>query len=337
MEITEEKLYAAFGLNPEQGGKEQETAEPAGDSQETQGTEAQGEAEGQGEGTQETESQAEDRTGGQDPEPPEKSGDQSDTGEEQPDDQSSRTEPVQSEEQRRANAARRRQAETQAAIDAAVNRARQQWEQERNEQQETFFRQAGLVNPFTKEPITNMEEFHAWREEQDNKKLQKELQSGKLTKETLNALIEQNPVMQDLKEAQEKRRREAEQIREQAMKESVERQLEEIRKTDPSIRTVGDLLGKPYGQALYQAVRRGNNFVDAFYLATRGQAEEAQRRAAQQAAVNNITGKNHLRETSIGGRPGATVTREEREMYQLFNPKATDAEIQKFQNKFKKG
>ena len=337
MEITEEKLYAAFGLDPNggnaAGGNDQGIADPEPDTDgKNDGDVAQGD--GQDGGTGNPEGAAPRIRADQN----EANGtDGQNAGEADADGNTPDQSGVQSEEERRTNAARRRQAETQAAVDSALRQARQQWEQERSEQQTSFFKQAGLINPFTKEPITNMEEFRAWRDRQDEQKLQKELQSGKLTKETLNGLIDSNPTVQEMRQSQEARRREAEQARQQAMQESVQRQLEEIRKTDPSVRDVADLLGKPYGKALYEFVKKGNNFVDAFYLATRGQMLEAKRQAAQQAAVNNITGKDHLKATSIGGRPGATVTQEEREMYHLFNPKASESDIQKFQNKFKKG
>lgn len=310
MEITEEKLYRAWGLDPEEGGKESEVAE-------------QSEAPEQEEAAEENsgiEAQAEEEAA----EPaPEEGGNESDVAEQTP-------------EQRRENAARRRQQETQAAIEEAVRLAVQTRDRQHEEEMQNFFGQAGLVNPFTKEPITNMEEFRAWREEQDNQKLQKELQSGKLTKETLNGLIEQNPAVQAARQAQLQETQRAQQAQEQAFLQDVETQLQEIRKTDPSIRNVSDLMNRPYSQEFYAAVKRGNNFLDAFYLATRGQQLQETGEKARQSAVNNLTGKNHLKATSIGGKAGASITPEEREMYRLFNPGATDAEIQKFQNRVKK-
>lgn len=311
MEITEEKLYAAFGLD--QGGKEQEPAETAEDPEEAaeSGTEAAEEPE--------TNTPAEPEET-QEPEQPE-----------EPEDEG------QSAEERREHAARRRQAEMQEAIQAAVQQALQQREQEYAEQQNQFFRQAGLVNPFTKEPITNMDEFHAWREEQDNQKLQRELSSGKLTRETLDALIEQHPAVQAARQAQQEREQQAQAQQEEAFRQSVEQQLIEIRKTDPSIRNISDLMNRPYSAAFYEAVKRGNNFADAFYLATRGQEQAQIAEAARQSAMNNLNGKNHLKPTSFGGKAGATVTADERQMYRLFNPDASDEAIQKYQNKYRKG
>ena len=310
MEITEEKLYAAFGLD--QGGKEQEPAEPAEDPNEAaeSGTEAAEEPE--------TETPAEPEET-QEPEQPEEPKDEG-----------------QSAEERREHAARRRQAEMQEAIQSAVQQALQQRDQEYADQQNLFFQQAGLVNPFTKEPITNMDEFRAWREEQDNQKLQRELSSGKLTKETLDALIEQHPAVQAARQAQLEREQQQQAQQEEAFRQSVEQQLIEIRKVDPSITNISDLMNRPYSAAFYEAVKRGNNFADAFYLATRGQEQAQIAEAARQSAMNNLNGKNHLKPTSFGGKAGATVTADERQMYKLFNPDASDEAIQKYQKEKRK-
>jgi len=323
MDITEEKLYAAFGLD--QGGKEQEPAEPAEDQEETaeNGAEA-GETGSQDNGSGDGRSDAESRE-------EETDGPESGTGEPEEGGEG------QTPEERREHAARRRQQETQEAIQAAVQQALQQREQEYAEQQELFFRQAGLVNPFTKEPITNMDEFRAWREEQDNQRLQRELQSGKLTKETLDELIDKHPAVQAARQRQAQQEQQVQAQREEAFRQSVEQQLAEIRKTDPSITKLSDILEKPYGTAFYEAVKRGNNFADAFYLATRGQEQEQIAEAARQSAIKNIAGKNHLKPTSFGGKAGATVTADERKMYKLFNPNASDEAIQKYQNKYRKG
>ena len=313
MEITEKKLYAAFGL---EGEKAQEPAEPAADpaAEETAGSETESTVE---------ETAPEESTAAPEGEPEETPAEEQEAG--------------QSPEERRENAARRRQQELQAAIQEAVQEALQQREQEYLSQQEQFFRQAGLVNPFTKTPITNMDEFRAWREEQDNQRLQRELQSGKLTKETLNELIEQHPAVQAAKQKQLEDEQQIQAEQEEAFRKNVEQQLIEIRKTDPTVRSISDLMNRPYSQAFYEAVKRGNNFVDAFYLATRGQEKEQIAEAARQSAVNNLTGKNHLKPTSFGGKAGATVTAEDRKMYRLFNPDASDEAIQKYQNKYMKG
>ena len=308
MEITEEKLFAAFGVEKDAGEKESEAAEQIEEDVEDEATVNESDDEPAEE--QEPVTDTEDET--------------DDAGE-------------QSAEERRENAARRRQVEQQAAIDAAVKAAldaqRQQYDAERQE----FFQQAGVVNPYTNTPITNMEEFRAWREEQENRRIQKELSSGKLTKETLEGLIDKHPAVQAARQAQEQEAARAQEAQTQQFLQDVEGQLAEIRKTDPSVQNVADLMNKSYSKAFYEAVQHGNNFLDAFYLATRGMQFENVEEKARQSAINNLTGKNHLKATSVGGRAGATITPEERAMYRLFNPTATDQEIQRYQNKFKKG
>lgn len=325
MEITEEKLYAAFGLDPNKGEKEQEPAEPIED-QESQGAEEQENQE-----TQDQEEARDDQSGDREDIPEDEAGEETEGNED------SEGSKPQTEQQRRENAARRRQQEQQAAIDSAVRQALEARDAEFRKQQETFFKQAGLINPFTRTPITNMDEFEQWRVKQEEEKLQKELKAGKLTRETLNTLIESNPTVQAARQTQEEQSRAAEQQKEMALAQEMERQLAEIRKTDPSIQSLSDLMNKPYGREFYAAVKRGNNFVDAFYLATREQTAAQTAEAARQSAMNNITGKKHLKTTSFNAKAGATVTDEEKKMFQLFNPSATDADIQKYQNKYKKG
>lgn len=317
MEITEDKVFAAFGLSREEeagSGQEEETADSAA-------TEA-----GQDPESEARENTAEEQAPDGEPE--------QDEGEDSSEEHAPAQE--QTPEERRANAARRRQQETQAAIDAAVHKALAERDRQQATQMEEFFKRASLSNPITGEPIRSMEEFEAWHKAQEEQRIRDELQEGKLTEETLSSLIDRHPSVQAMRQQQEQQRLAAEQAQNAAMEQEVERQLAEIRKTDPSIRTVADLMNRPYSKELYDAVRRGNNFEDAFYLATRKQKEEVTAQAAQQAAVNRMRGKEHLKTTSIGGKAGATVTPEEEEMYHLFNPKASAEEIQRYQNKYKK-
>lgn len=305
MELTEERLFDALGVK--RGEKDQEAAAP-------EETEAEG---------QEPEEEAE--------EPEETAEAPDDAGEE------AEEAPEQTEEQRRENARRRREAEKQQAIDAAVKEALEKREQEFAERTDTFFQRAGLVNPYTKQPITNMDEFNAWATEQENKKLQKELSSGKLTKETLDSLIDKRQAEREAQEREVQAQQDREAQEQQQLQAEIDRQLGEIRKLDPSIKELKDLMNRPYSKDFYAAVQRGNNFIDAYYLATRSQQESITAEAARQSAINNVTGKKHLKATGIGGKAGATVTAEERKMFKLFNPDASDEAIQKYQNKYARG
>jgi len=139
------------------------------------------------------------------------------------------------------------------------------------------------------------------------------------------------------REAQQQREREQETQQNEELEREVERQLAEIRKKDPAIKTIADFATRPYWEDFKAYVDKGNTFLDAFYLANREKAEAAAAEAARQSAVNNLSSKKHLKQTSIGGKAGAVVTAEERKMFRLFNPDATDDQIQKYQNKYVKG
>ena len=330
MELTEEKIFSAFGLT-----RQEEPGNPNTDQENNTG------AAGEQEGSRGQEPSGVETTTDNQEEPgacTEEIGDEDEDGAEETH-LTEGTRP-QSKEERRANAARRRQQEQQEAINAAVQQALQQQAQENANAMAAFFQSAGLTNPFTQKPITNMEEFNEWRQAQDEARLEQELKSGKLTRETLAAVIgsalEQTPAMQQFRQtAQQQSQEEA--ARKQAFERDVENQLAEIRKSDPSIQRLTDLLDKPYSKEFYSAVKRGNNFLDAYYLATRQQANAQAAASAQQRAMNSMRSKEHMRRTSMGNKPGATITPEEERMYRLFNPGASSEEIQKFQNKVKKG
>lgn len=341
MELTEEKIFSAFGLDPasannpdaadpeDQGEEQTDPAYPQGTQGEREPEPAKAATESE---TDQEENEEEETDEGEE--------DEEDDGAEDDADGAGAPGGLQTAEERRANAARRRQQETQAAVNAAVQQALQQQAQQFAAQQQAFFQQAGLTNPFTKQPITNMDEFRAWKQAQEDARIQAELKSGKLTMETLNQMVSEAVQTQTRNAAQEaeiNRQNAAAQQQAQQFQQDVAAQLAEIRKTDPSIQSVADLLNKPYSNEFYAAVKRGNNYLDAFYLATRNQAAAQAAASARQRTMNSMASKAHMKRTGINGKAGATITPEEEKMYRLFNPNATPEQIQAFQNKTKKG
>lgn len=305
--ITEAEIYEAFGL----GAQEQEPAAPARQT---------GEADA-GAQSEPTAGAAEtDEDGGTG------TGDGGD---------------VMTPEQRRENAARRRQQEQErqrAAMDQAVQAAVNAAEERHKADMERFFAQAGLKNTITGEPITNMEQFDAWNTAFQEAKLQRELKAGKLTQEGLAAAIGNHPAVkqaQQMAQRQEQQQAAARQEREKAeAKARIDAELAEIHKVDASISTLEDLLSAPYGKELYDMTRRGYSIKDAHTLLTRDTLESAKAEAAKQAAINNARGKDHL--TATGGSRGGgnvTVPKDVLEAYRVFNPNATDAEIQAHYNR----
>lgn len=201
-------------------------------------------------------------------------------------------------EQRRENAARRRRAETRAAIQEAVEAERTHARQD----VEQVLHDAGLTNPADGTPITNLEQYRAF------KKAQQQAKPAAPQART-------NP----------------------AMEARVASELAQIRQMNPNIRTVGDLLTMPRAKEFYQLVKRGNNFVDAYKLAHYDQLTQRAAAAARQQAQNLARSKGHLIAAAQRGKGGATVPAPEMDLFRAFNPQASEAAIQAYYNKYQGG
>lgn len=233
-------------------------------------------------------------------------------------------------EQRRENAARRRRAETQAAISRALEEEREKHRAELD----AFFRAAGLKNTITGAPITSMDEFKVWKQAYDTAKLQKDLKDGKLTPEGLEQAISDSPSMQKMKQLLERDEAARREAGEAAARAKIEAELQEIHKLDPSVSTAEDLLNMPEAREFYEYVRKGNSFLDAFYLASRERLTAAAAEAAKQQAMNAVRSKDHLHPAGTSRGAGASsVPAEEMELFKLLNPEATDSEIQAYYNR----
>ena len=309
-EITQEAVMAAFGLTaPGQGAQEQEPAAPAAEGSPAEpetGEQEQGVA-APAEGPAEPEEQ--DGTDG--PGAP--------AGKE-----------TMSPEQRKANAARRRQAQQQAAIDAAVQAEKQRQAQ----QMDQFFRDANLKNTITGKPITNMAEFREWKDAFDKQMADQALKQGKMTPEILSDAISRHPVVQKAQTVIEQAEQEARRQREAADKARLAGELEQIKKLNPAIGDVGDILNSPCAEAFLANIKKGMGLFDAYRLADFDRLTASQAEAARQRALNQARGKDHLSPVGTGRGPGAvSVPAGEMRYFRAMMPEKTDAEIQAFYNK----
>lgn len=200
-------------------------------------------------------------------------------------------------EQRRENAARRRREETRAAIQEAVEVERTHARKD----VEQVLQDAGLTNPADGTPITNLEQYRAWKQAQPE------------------ALAPKNQPNRTAMEAQ------------------VEGELAQIRQLNPNIRSVADLLTMPRAREFYQLVKRGNTFVDAYKLAHYDQLTQQAAAAARQQAQNLARSKGHLVAATQRGKGGASVPAEEMNLFRAFNPQASESAIQAYYNKYQGG
>ena len=240
--------------------------------------------------------------------------------------------PAQSMEERARFAAVRRKAE--AERDAAIARVRQEARAEAQKTIDEAFRRSGLTDPYTKKPITSQAEFEAYRARFEAEKKARLLKKSGMTDAEFDQFVSGLPEVQEAKRAKAAAEAAARQAQMQQAQAKISADLEEIRKMDPQIHTLQDLIKQPNGQEIYRYVQRGNSFLEAYYLANRESIQEKAAAAARQQTMNQTRGKEHLTATQSRGRGTETVPPEIKAAYLELNPTATAEEIQAHYNKY---
>ena len=309
---------ALFGID--QSGNEQEAAEPAepetaqDEAEEAQGAEEQEAAEPAGEETQDTAAD-----GVED--------DEQAAGEEHSD--TGRT--PQTPEQNAAFAAARRKAEAQR--DAAVEEARRSAQEEAKRLIDEAFRNSGLTNPYTQQPITTKEEYEAYRQRYNAERKDRVLKKSGMSDEEFDAFVSDLPEVKAAREAKAAAERAQQEANETQARVKVDEQLREIGKLNPNIRELKDLAAMETYPKFYELVKRGNTLVDAYRLANFEALTNSAAQATRQAAINSVQSKQHMGATRERGTGAVSVPADVKEMYRALNPGATDAEIQSHYNR----
>lgn len=136
-------------------------------------------------------------------------------------------------------------------------------------------------------------------------------------------------------------RREVERVRREdaqnaADKERIERDFETIRRFDPTVRDVGDLLRMENADTFRAYVDRGYSFADAYKLTHFEKLTEASAAAAKAAALESVRSREHLTSVTPRGTGSVPVPSSEMRMFRLLNPTASDEEITRFYNQERK-
>lgn len=305
-----EDIWGAFGLEkPEEGANEQEPAAPATPSTD-EGEEAQevaapaaADVEGQEEENQEA---------GEDP-PAE------------PEQTPAEGKKPQTAEERRAAAAARREAERQTL----ENTIRQQEQEKLSE-----FLKAMNLRDDKGNAIDSWEKAMTYRQEAAEKKLQSDLKAGRLTKEGLQQILMETPQLKALVDEATEAKKSAQLSDFQSRREL---ELIEIRKLNPAIQSLDDIVQMDTGARFAELVRKHNlSYLDAYKLANADAMTAKARLAGEQAARNAAAGKGHLRPTTGGQKETITVSRATADMYRRFFPGMSMEEIQKAENSRKR-
>lgn len=132
-------------------------------------------------------------------------------------------------------AAARRKAE--AERDAAIARAKEDAQRQVDE----FFKNSGLMNPYTGQPITTRAEYEAYRERFEADQKAKLMEKAGITQEEFQAFVQGLPEVRAARQAKAEAEAAARQAREQEAKARVDEQLRQIQAIDPTVKELGDL------------------------------------------------------------------------------------------------
>ena len=220
-------------------------------------------------------------------------------------------------------AAARRKAEQErdAAIAAAQAAAQRQLDE--------AIAAMGQTDPYTGQPIRTKAEWDAWKAKEAQEKKKEVAESAGMNDAEFDSFINNLPSVRDY-------RRAAEEARMEKRKTILSEQITAIGKLDPSVKTVEDLTRRPEYQQIYDYVKRGISIVDAFKLANYDALTQNAAAASRQAAINAANSKDHMAPTQTRGSGAVTVPADVKEMYKIYNPTATDAEIQAHYAKYHK-
>ena len=312
----EERDYCElFGVEPE-GENEQEPAEPAeGEKLDSEGANDQEPAE--------PDTEEENRESNE--EPGEETQEEL---EEDPEEDDAEQTP----QERARYAAIRRKAE--AERDAAIKKAQEEAKAAAQKSVEEIFASAGLVNPYTKQPIKSQADFEEYRAKLEEDRKNRILKRTGWSEEDLKRFVESMPEVRMAKERAAAAEAAEQRAKEEQAKAKIEEQMKEIAALDPGYQKLEDLTKMENYQDFYALVKRGNSLVDAFKLAKYDKITRRIAAGAVQADRNAAAGKAHLSRTRQRGTGAVSVPPEIRAEYKAFMPDATDAEIAAHYNKY---
>lgn len=226
---------------------------------------------------------------------------------------------VQSPEVNARFAAARRKAEQER--DAAIAEAQRRASEDADKRIDDYFRNSGLINPYTKKPITNKAEFEEYKTRYEDEQKSSIAKKAGMSEEEFDQYIRNTPQVRAAEEAQ---RRAADA---QATAD-INSQIAEIGKLDPNIKSLADLAKLPTYPKIYAYVRDNRlSILDAYRLCNADKLTASAVEASRQSALNSAQSKSHLSATQSRGSGSLTVPEEVMREYRMFNPDATDAEI----------
>lgn len=263
--------------------------------------------------------------------------DDMDDGQEQDPEQEPEKKPL-TKEERAANAKRRRQQEIDDAVSKAVEKALAEERAKQKAKEEAFFKAAKMKNAHKGgTDILNLEDALDWATADKVAKANERLKKGQMTAEDLQAMVEETPAFKAMQQKQAQQEQADAQRSQQQFAQDVELELAQIQKLDPTVNSLADIVKMETGKEFARLVQRGGlSYLEAFKLANMDRLMEQRAKVASTAARVATGGKDHLTKTKSVGTPPLEVPNDVKAAYRIFNPKATDEEIEKHYRKTNK-
>ena len=123
------------------------------------------------------------------------------------------------------------------------------------------------------------------------------------------------------------------QAQEQQFQTAVQTELEEIKKLNPNITGIPDILAMETAEAFRQNVSKGMNYLEAYKLANFDSLMTRSAERGKRDMQYREKGKEHMGRTTGHGAGGVNVPADILAQYRAFNPGATDDEIRAHYNR----
>lgn len=233
-------------------------------------------------------------------------------------------------EQRHAAAKKRREEEIREAVEQALQAERQK----QKEREAALFKKAKMKNNFSGTDILSLDDLEKWDADQRTADINKRMKAGQLTAEDMQQLIEESPTMRQVRAQNEQLERDAQESRNQLHAQTLEREIAEIRKLNPNIQSLTDIIRMPTGKIFAGLVENmGMSYVEAYEMANHKALREQQAKVAAAGAKMASGGKEHLRRTEQRGAGGMELPADVAANYKIFFPDASETEIRKMYEK----
>ena len=145
----------------------------------------------------------------------------------------------------------------------------------------------GYTNPETGQPIRSARDYAEAMSAQQRMQARQKLQENNIDPGLIDSMIANSPVVRQAEMA-------VAELNATRAQQTVNRDIEEVLKLDPSLNSKDDLYKDPSFNLVMEKVQAGMNLVDAYKIVNFDRLSSSKTAAARQAVVNQVKGQSHL-------------------------------------------